>query len=87
MTGFFEAAKKGAKAAKDSFGPGKFEAAGIKIVCPHCKNDQFERSQAQLNTAGLTFLGLDWLNKSASILVCSHCSYIQWFGEITDSLD
>lgn len=87
MANFFKALKRGAKAAKDSLGPGQFEAGGRKVVCPHCKNDEFEQGSAQLNTAGLTFLGLDWLNKSASILVCTKCSLIQWFGLSPDKLD
>ncbi len=76
---FIQRFKRGIKAAKDSFGPGHYLAGGVPVVCPLCRNDIFEKSSAQLNTAGATFLNLDWLNKSATILICTRCSRIQWF--------
>ncbi|WP_242833119.1 hypothetical protein [Desulfosporosinus acidiphilus] len=39
-----------------------------------------------MNTAGATFLNLDWLNKSATILICTKCGYIQWFAESPEKL-
>lgn len=51
------------------------------IVCPHCGHNEFEISGAMLNTPGMTFLRLDWLNRTASVLVCTTCSHIQWFME------
>ena len=60
----------------DSFG---YAAGGKKIVCPHCGGDEFAKGEAQLNTATMTFLSLDWANKSATTLVCTQCSRIQWF--------
>jgi hypothetical protein len=80
MADFVEGVKRGVKAFKESFGPGQYEAGGIKVICPHCKKDIFEEGSAQLNTAGATFLNLDWLNKSARILICTECGLIQWFG-------
>lgn len=87
MSDFVERFKKGTKAFKDALGPGQYEAANIKVICPHCKNDTFEEGSAQLNTAGATFLNLDWLNKSAVILVCTRCGLIQWFGDSVDKID
>jgi uncharacterized protein len=78
---FFKRVRKGLKAAKESFGPTQCHAGGIQVVCPHCQHDAFQEGSAQLNTAGMTFLGLDWLNKSASLLVCVNCGQIQWFGK------
>ena len=54
---------------------------GIQVVCVHCKHDSFQKGSAQLNTRGMTFLGLDWLNESATTLICSRCGYIHWFGK------
>jgi len=34
-----------------------------------------------LNTVGLTFLELDWANRSGSLLICVKCSHIEWFLE------
>ncbi len=59
----------------------RYEPGGIGISCPHCNNNRFRIGEAQLNTAGLSFLNLDWLNKSATILTCSRCSLILWFNE------
>jgi predicted nucleic-acid-binding Zn-ribbon protein len=58
-----------------------YSAGGIVITCTHCKNNSFHQGKAQLNTRGATFLGFDWLNKSATTLVCSKCGLIQWFAE------
>jgi predicted nucleic-acid-binding Zn-ribbon protein len=60
---------------------GKYDAWGKRIVCPHCGGDDFAKSEAQLNTAAMTFFHLDWANKSATTLACTQCSRIQWFME------
>jgi predicted nucleic-acid-binding Zn-ribbon protein len=53
--------------------------AGLQIVCTHCKYERFEQSKALLNTRGMTFLDLDWLNDDATILICKRCGYTHWF--------
>lgn len=50
-----------------------------KIVCPFCGHDKFEYREILLNTPGMTFLGFDWANRSASVLICTDCSRIEWF--------
>ncbi len=32
-----------------------------------------------MNTRGLTFFGLDWLNQSATAMVCMRCGLVQLF--------
>jgi uncharacterized protein len=83
---FYNRVKKGVKAVKDSFGPSSYRAFGIQVVCPHCRNEKFEEGKAQLNTATATFLNLDWLNKSATVLICTNCGYIQWFGKSVEKV-
>ena len=56
-------------------------AANILIRCNHCGHDRFERGSALMNTRGLTFLDLDWLNEAAHTLMCKHCGLIHWFGK------
>jgi len=68
-----------AKNVKQSIGPGEYEAQGIKVVCPHCKHDKFITGGAQLNTAFLTFLKLDFVNRTAHTLTCECCGRIEWF--------
>jgi predicted nucleic-acid-binding Zn-ribbon protein len=79
MDNFWKALKRGAKAAVDSFGPGEYVVEGKSVTCPHCGNQEFTEGSAQLNTAGMTFVGLDWANKSAYTLLCSKCGRIEWF--------
>jgi predicted nucleic-acid-binding Zn-ribbon protein len=56
-----------------------FEVKGKDVSCAHCQHDKFYQRSAQLNTSFLSFLGLDWLNRSAECLVCENCGYVHWF--------
>lgn len=58
----------------------EYRAAGKSICCPHCEGRSFLRSKAQLNTASLTFFKLDWLDPSATTLLCVQCGQLHWFG-------
>ena len=70
------------KQAARAFGPGKFEINGKEIICPHCGKDTFAKGEAQLNTSLMTFFKLDWLDETATVLICTQCSQIQWFGKM-----
>ena len=65
----------------------RFEAGGTPILCPHCRNDRFGGRDILLNTRGLTFLKLDWLNRSATALVCAKCGHVQLFAAPPVALD
>ena len=58
----------------------RFEAGGREVFCPHCGRDVFESKEILLNTRGLTILNLDWLNRSATALVCTKCGLVQLFA-------
>lgn len=77
MPGFMESFREGLS---EPSGPGAYAVAGKRVVCPHCAGDRFEEGDALLNTAGLTFFGLDWANREAHLLLCVRCSRIEWFG-------
>lgn len=77
----WQAFKRGLKGASKAFGPAKFSIEGHAIVCTQCRHDLFENGKAQLNTAGLSFLNLDWANKSATTLACVQCGHIMWFAK------
>jgi hypothetical protein len=32
-----------------------------------------------MNTSGMTYMGMDWLNEEAENFICSKCGYVQWF--------
>ena len=53
----------------------------VPFKCTCCGNDYFQKGSALLNTRGATFFNLDWLNQSATTLMCTNCTYIHWFGK------
>lgn len=65
---------------EDTKGAPFTSAAGLQIYCAHCKHDHFEIGKALLNTRGMSYLGLDWLNAGARTLMCKRCGYIHWFA-------
>lgn len=79
MGKFWKALKRGAKAAVNSFRPGQYVVEGKNVTCPHRGNQEFAVGSAQLNSAGMTFIGLDWADKTAHTLLCSNCGRIEWF--------
>lgn len=87
MERFFDAVKAGVRGAREGTGPGRYSAGGLAVSCTHCRKDEFERREAQLNTSGMSFLDLDWMNRSGTALVCTTCGLIQWFGIHPERLD
>jgi predicted RNA-binding Zn-ribbon protein involved in translation (DUF1610 family) len=55
------------------------ERGGKRLACPHCGGESFSTRRAQLNTAFMTAMGLDWLNRSAEVYVCDGCGRLEWF--------
>lgn len=86
MGRFMNAFKAGLKGEEGPTGE-HFTVAGKGVVCPHCAHDRFEEGRALLNTAGMTFLKLDWANRSAATLLCTRCGHIAWFLEDPESTD
>ena len=80
MSKLFKALKRGTKAVTKAMGPGEYEAGGKRISCPHCNSTEFAEGRAQLNTAGMSFLNLDWANKSITTLTCTKCGCLQWYA-------
>ncbi len=66
---------------------GHYEIAGRLIHCPHCGSFEFEKDSALLNTPGMTFVGLDWANRTANVFVCLRCGQIQWFLTEPEQID
>ena len=59
--------------------PQEVKIAGHKLVCPVCGGESFLHRQTLLNTAGMTFMKLDWANANADNYYCEHCGYMFWF--------
>ena len=72
---------KGLKGAINAVNSDEYQVNGVKVTCIHCGHNRFEFGDAQLNTAGMTFLNLDWANSTASLLSCKKCSFIMWFAQ------
>lgn len=79
----FRAGLKGAAAAMKS---DRFEVNGVELKCIHCGFQQFDLGSAQLNTAAMSLLNLDWANESAAIACCKRCSFIMWFAESPEKI-
>ncbi len=78
--GIWEGVKRASKAMAEGEPPARYFAGGKEIECEHCGHKEFDEGQAQLNTTGLTLLGLDWLNQTATTLMCDSCGRIHWYG-------
>ncbi len=68
-------------------GSRRFEATGTPVACPHCRGNRFHAREILLNTRGLTFLKLDWMNRSATALVCAACGQVQLFAVKPTEMD
>jgi hypothetical protein len=79
MGQFFTAVKRGLEAMGEAPTGERYSVAGRSVSCGHCQHDHFVEGRAQLNTAGMTFLNLDWANRSAATLTCTACGRIEWF--------
>lgn len=79
MGNFFSAIGRGLKAMGAKPKGDLFTVAERPVRCGHCSHDRFVEGRAQLNTAGMSFLNLDWANRSAAILTCTSCGKIEWF--------
>lgn len=79
MANWGNALKRGVQAFSESLGPGEYSAAGKKIICDHCGSVEFAKSSALLDTAGMSFVNLEWADRSATTLACTTCGKIQWF--------
>ena len=55
------------------------EIQGRELKCLVCGHGVFWKKEAQLNTAGASFLNLDWTNPSGACYICAKCGYIHWF--------
>jgi hypothetical protein len=55
------------------------DVLGKPLACLVCHHDTFYKRKAQLNSAGSSFLGLDWTDPTGLCVVCSQCGYIHWF--------
>lgn len=58
-----------------------FVKRGQKLECIICKGTKFWTRETLMNTKGMSFLNLDWANKTATNYICNQCGYVHWFME------
>jgi hypothetical protein len=58
---------------------------GAPLSCLVCGGQAFARREVKLNTSGMSFLGLDWANRSGDGAVCRACGFVHTFldGQLT----
>lgn len=59
--------------------PQPVQILGNGMQCEICKHERFYQREGKIQTTGLTFFDLDWLNASANCVVCARCGYVHWF--------
>lgn len=79
MSNFFRSLANGIQPMGNEPDGERHSVAGAFVVCAHCRHDRFVEGRALLNTAGMSFLNLDWANRSAATLACTNCGRIEWF--------
>ena len=52
---------------------------GAALSCVVCGGQRFARREVKLNTSGMSFMGLDWANRSGDGAVCRACGYVHTF--------
>lgn len=57
----------------------RYQISGRDFICHLCQGIQFADRKVKLNTTGMSFFDLDWLNKSADGLICESCGYVHLF--------
>lgn len=57
----------------------EYEIAGKPVRCSHCGGSHFDERKGLVNTTSMTFLGLDWADRTAKVLVCQGCGHLEWF--------
>ena len=50
--------------------------------CNVCGGTEFETRDVLLSTSGATFIGLDWLNPTATGYICKKCGHIMLYSSV-----
>lgn len=49
------------------------------LACQVCGGVSFAQREIKMTTTGMTFLDLDWLNRSADGAICLRCGFVHTF--------
>lgn len=58
---------------------------GAVLACLVCGGRAFSHREIKLNTTGMTFMDLDWANRSGDGAICRACGFVHTFldGDLT----
>jgi len=87
MGRYWEAFKSSVAVFKEEMGPGEYLVAGRPVRCPHCRHDKFVSGHALLNSRGRTAFNVDWMDPSATTLICAECGRIEWFAQEAERIN
>ena len=59
--------------------PERVNVSTTPLECVVCGYDLFFTRKAQMQTAALAFMNLDWASPSCTCQICARCGYIHWF--------
>jgi hypothetical protein len=54
-------------------------ASGQPLSCLVCGGRRFTRREIKMNTTGMTFMDLDWANRSGDGAICRSCGFVHTF--------
>lgn len=60
---------------------GRYEVIGKQVTCSHCGHDRFKMRETLLNTWFLSLVSFEWLDPTASALICRNCGKLTWFSQ------
>ena len=49
------------------------------LSCQVCRGTLFAQREIKMTTTGMTFLDLDWLNRSGDGAICVRCGFVHTF--------
>ena len=52
---------------------------GQRLACLICAGETFLQREVMLNTSGMTFMGMDWANRSGVGAICRTCGFVHTF--------
>ncbi len=62
---------------------GRYEVIGKRVTCSQCGHDRFKMRETLLNTWFLSLVSFEWLDPTASALICQNCGKLTWFSQKT----
>jgi hypothetical protein len=66
---------------RDDLPPHEYDVQGKPLACPICGNRRFESRRGVMDTRGMTYMNLSWLNRGSTEYICQVCLYVMTFAD------